>query len=77
MFQDVCHYLPSVHIHLLPQQHLEAVVLVQQVEDVRHLVIPADARQQTHLHAQQHIHQVKNDHTPSGLRVSGRGLPGG
>lgn len=42
-------HLSFARVQLLPQQRLEAVALVQQVEDVGHLVVPGDARQQTHL----------------------------
>lgn len=42
-------HLSFVRVYFLPQQHLEAVAVMQQVEDVRHLVVPADARQQAHL----------------------------
>lgn len=42
--------LSSVRVHLLSQQHLEAMALVQQVEDVGHLSVPADTCQETYLH---------------------------
>lgn len=37
------------------------MVLMQKVEDVRHLVIPADTGQQAHLHTPQWIDQMKNE----------------
>ncbi len=62
----VCVHLSSVCVHFLPQQYLKAMVLMQQVKDVRHLIIPADTCQQTHLHAHTHTHT----HTYTHARTS-------
>lgn len=59
MFQTHCSHLSFARVKLLPQQRLKAVALVQKVEDVGHLVVPGDARQQAHL-------RTENENTTEG-----------
>lgn len=41
--------LCTYRVQLLPHEHLKAVPLVQQVERVRHLAVPAEASEEAHL----------------------------
>lgn len=50
LFNGLRAHLSSVGVQFLPQQYFKAMVLMQQVKDVRHLIIPANTGQQTHLY---------------------------
>lgn len=55
--------LSYVSVHLLSQQHLKTMVLMEQIEDVRHLIVPADTRQQTHLDTHKYVTHTKKTTT--------------
>lgn len=45
----------TYRVQVLPHEHLEVVFVVQQLEDVGHLIVPANASQQAHLGTPGHL----------------------
>lgn len=62
--------LCTYRIQLLPHQHFKVVLVVQQVEYIRHLVVPSNAGEETHLKGAWLCHwSSEADHRPQQLAV--------